>query len=68
MGEVWGILTKEIPSLTAVCLYLLLGFMAISWKMTGAQLAFYDFPISGPVSILEVDVGSVSDGIWVSLV
>ena len=28
------------------------------WKMTGAQLAFYILPVSGPVSLLEVDVGS----------
>ena len=37
----------------------LLVFLAISWKMIGAQLALYLLPVSGPVSILEVDVGSV---------
>ena len=37
----------------------LLVFLAISWKMTGAQFAFYLLPVSGPVSLLEVDVGSV---------
>ena len=34
-------------------------FLAIRWKMTGAQFAFYLLPVSGPVSLLEVDVGSV---------
>ena len=37
-------------------------FLAISWKITGAQLAFYLLPVSGPVSLLEVDVGSVPGG------
>ena len=38
----------------------LLVFLAISWKMTGAQFAFYLLPVLGPVSLLEVDDGSVS--------
>ena len=37
----------------------LLVFLTISWKMTGAQFAFYLLPVSGPVSLLDVDVGSV---------
>ena len=36
-------------------------FLAISWKMTGAQFVFYLLLVSGPVSLLEVDVGSVPD-------
>ena len=28
-------------------------------KMTGAQFSFYLLPVSGPISILEVDVCSV---------
>ena len=32
------------------------------WKMTGAQLAFYILPVTRPVSLLEVDVGSVPAG------
>ena len=36
-----------------------LVFLAISWKMTGAPFAFYILPVSGPVSLLEVYVGSV---------
>ena len=39
----------------------LLVFLAVSWKMTGAQFAFYLLPVSGPVRLLEVDVGSVPD-------
>ena len=31
----------------------------ISWKMAGAQCAFYPLPVSGPISLLEVDAGSV---------
>ena len=38
----------------------LLVFLANSWKMTGAQFAFYLLPVSGPISPLDVDVGSVS--------
>ena len=34
-------------------------FLAISWKMTGAQFALYLLPVSGPVSLLEVDIGSL---------
>ena len=34
-------------------------FLAFSWKMTGAQFALYLLPVSGPISLLEVDVGSV---------
>ena len=30
-----------------------------AWKMTGAQLAFYLLLVSGTVSLLEVNVGSV---------
>ena len=37
----------------------LLVFLEISWKMTGAQFALYLLPVLGPVSLLEVDVGSV---------
>ena len=33
-----------------------------SWKMTGTLLAFYLLLVSGPVSLLEVDVGSVPGG------
>ena len=29
--------------------------------MTGAQFAFYLLPVSGPISLLEVDVGSVQE-------
>ena len=28
-------------------------------QMTGAQYAFYLLPVSGPISLLEVDIGSV---------
>ena len=38
-------------------------FLAIGWKMTGTQLAFYVLPVSGPVNLLEVDVCSVPGGI-----
>ena len=37
----------------------LIFFLAISWKMTRAQFAFYLLPVSGPISLLEVDVGPV---------
>ena len=37
----------------------LLVFLAISWKMTGAQFPLYLLPVSGPVTLLEVDIGSV---------
>ena len=37
----------------------LLVFLAISWKMARAQFAFYLLPVSGPIILLEVDVGSV---------
>ena len=37
----------------------LLVFLAISWKMTGTLFAFYLLPVSGIISLLEVDVGSV---------
>ena len=37
----------------------LLVFLATSWKMTRAQFAFYLLPVPGPISLLEVDVGSV---------
>ena len=40
----------------------LLVFLAISWKLTGAQLAFYLVSVSGLVSLLDVDVGSVPGG------
>ena len=36
--------------------------------MTGAQLAFDRLPVSGPFSLLEVDVGSVSAGYEVAVV
>ena len=36
--------------------------------MTGAHLAFYLMPVSGPVSLLEVDVGSVPGGDEVSVI
>ena len=31
----------------------------ISWKMRGTQFALYLLPVTGPVSLLEFDVGSV---------
>ena len=34
-------------------------FLAISWKMTGAQFAFYLLTVSGPIILIDVDVGSV---------
>ena len=37
----------------------LLVFLAIGLKMTGAQFAFYLLLVSGSISLLEVDVGSV---------
>ena len=37
----------------------LLVFLAISWKITGAQFAFYLLLVSDPIILLEVDVGSV---------
>ena len=37
-------------------------FLAISWKMTETQFAFNLLPVSGPVSLLDVDVGSVTGG------
>ena len=55
----WGYDGKQ-PSI--VSLGTVLVFLAISWKMTGAQLAFHILPVSGPVSLLEVDVGSVPGG------
>ena len=33
-------------------------------NMTGVQLVFYLLLVSGPVSLLEVDVGSVPGGMW----
>ena len=50
----WGYDGKQ-PSIVEQ----LLVFLAISWKMTGARLAFYIILVSGPVSLLEVDVTSV---------
>ena len=44
-GEVLGLPVKVMP--------------AISWKMTEAKFALYLLPVSGPVILLEVDVGSV---------
>ena len=38
-------------------------FLAISWKMVGTQLAFYHLHVSGPVSLIEGDVGYVPGGI-----
>ena len=38
----------------------LLVFLAISWKMTGAQFDVISLLlVSGPISLREVDVGSV---------
>ena len=34
-------------------------FLASRWKMKGGQLAFYLLPGSGPISLIEVDVGSM---------
>ena len=30
-----------------------------AWEITGAQFAFYLSPVSGPISLLEVDGASV---------
>ena len=37
----------------------LIVFLASSWKVLGAQFAFYLLSVLGPVSLLEVDVVSV---------
>ena len=42
----------------------LLVFLAISWKITRAQLAFYLLPVVGAISLPEVDIGSVPGRRW----
>ena len=50
---------RESESYALLFPQLFIALVTISWKMTGAQLAFYLLLVSGLVTLFDVNVGSM---------